>query len=100
VQSDAYSTNEMKVQQEAAAMAVKREMPEEIQDFVKLIPSLKYAARRSFWTTYDAEADVLYVNFKKPMDIAESELIEGSIVLDYDDSDEVIGLTILSASKR
>lgn len=81
-------------------MAVKHEMPEEIQDFVKLIPSLKRAARRTFWTTYDAEADVLYVNFKKRMDIADSELIEGDIVLDYDDSDEIVGFTILSASKR
>jgi uncharacterized protein YuzE len=42
---------------------------------------------------------VLYLNFKKPSVASDSELTEGDVIVRYD-GDEVIGLTILHASKR
>lgn len=51
------------------------------------------------WTSYDAEADVLYVNFKKPSVATDSELTDDDIIIRYE-GDEVIGLTLLHASKR
>ena len=55
--------------------------------------------RRCLWSSYDAEADVLYINFKKPACATDSELTDDDIIVRYQ-GDEVIGLTILHASKR
>ncbi|HEY3874781.1 MAG TPA: DUF2283 domain-containing protein, partial [Candidatus Kapabacteria bacterium] len=52
-----------------------------------------------FWTSYDEEADVLYVNFRKPGVASDSELTDDDIILRYL-GEELIGLTILHASKR
>jgi len=49
--------------------------------------------------SYDAEADVLYVNFKKPSYATDSELTDDDVIIRYE-GDKVIGLTILHASQR
>jgi uncharacterized protein YuzE len=49
--------------------------------------------------SYDAEADVLYVNFKRPSDATDSELTDDDVIIRYE-GEEVIGLTILHASQR
>ena len=49
--------------------------------------------------SYDAEADVLYVNFKKPSYATDSELTDDDVIIRYD-GEEIIGLTILHASQR
>ena len=49
--------------------------------------------------SYDAEADVLYVNFKKPSYATDSEHTEDDVIIRYEDK-EIIGLTILHASQR
>jgi uncharacterized protein YuzE len=49
--------------------------------------------------SYDAEADVLYVHFKKPSIATDSELTDDDVIIRYED-EEVIGLTILHASQR
>jgi uncharacterized protein YuzE len=51
------------------------------------------------WSSYDEEADVLYVNFKKPSHATDSELTEDDVIVRYA-GEEVIGVTILHASKR
>ena len=51
------------------------------------------------WTSYDSEADVLYINFKKPSVATDSELTDDDIIVRYE-GDEVIGLTLLHASRR
>lgn len=51
------------------------------------------------WTSYDREADVLYINFKKPSVATDSELTEDDIIVRYE-GEEVIGLTLLHASRR
>lgn len=48
---------------------------------------------------YDPEADVLYINFKKPAVATDSELTDDDVIVRYD-GDEVIGITILHASQR
>jgi uncharacterized protein YuzE len=47
---------------------------------------------------YDAEADVLYVNFKKPSCATDSEMTDDDIIIRYE-GEEVIGFTILHASR-
>ncbi len=51
------------------------------------------------WSSYDAEADVLYINFKKPAVATDSELADDDIIIRYE-GDEMIGLTVLHASMR
>ncbi len=50
-------------------------------------------------SSYDAEADVLYINFKKPSHATDSEMTDDDIIVRYE-KDEVVGLTVLHASKR
>jgi uncharacterized protein YuzE len=70
-----------------------------LQDFVQLVPALKDLPQHLMWASYDAEADVLYVNFKKPSRATDSELGDDDVIV-RKEGDEIIGYTILHASKR
>jgi uncharacterized protein YuzE len=70
-----------------------------IEEYLRLLPSLKQTEQRSLWMSYDAEADVLYVNFKKPSEATDSELTDDDVIIRYE-GEEVIGCTILHASQR
>jgi uncharacterized protein YuzE len=71
----------------------------EIPKFLKLLPAVKRTPHRYLWSSYDAEADVLYINFKKPSHATDSELTEDDVLVRYE-GEEVVGLTVLHASKR
>jgi uncharacterized protein YuzE len=71
----------------------------EINEFLKLVPAVRRSPHRYLWSSYDAEADVLYINFKKPSHATDSELTDDDILVRYE-NDEVVGLTVLHASKR
>lgn len=71
----------------------------DVQEYLKLLPVVQQAPQSSLWSSYDAEADVLYINFKKPSHATESELTDDDVIIRYE-GDEVVGLTILHASKR
>ena len=51
------------------------------------------------WLMYDDEADSLYVNFKKPSYATDSEMTDDDVIVRYE-GEEVIGFTVLHASKR
>jgi uncharacterized protein YuzE len=70
-----------------------------IEEYLRLLPSLKQTEQGSLWMSYDAEADVLYVNFKKPSEATDGELTDDDVIIRYE-GEEVIGLTILHASQR
>lgn len=70
-----------------------------VQEYLKLLPVVKQAPQGSLWSSYDAEADTLYINFKKPSHATDSELTDDDVIIRYE-GDEIIGLTILHASKR
>lgn len=70
-----------------------------IQEYLNLIPAVKHTPRGYLWSSYDKEADVLYINFKKPSHATDSELTDDDVILRYE-KDEIIGITILHASKR
>lgn len=71
----------------------------DIQDYLKLVPTVKKTPQHYLWLSYDEEADTLYVNFKKPSHATDSELTENDVIVRYE-NDEVIGFTVLHASKR
>jgi uncharacterized protein YuzE len=70
-----------------------------VKNYLKLIPAVRETPQRYLWLSYDPEADVLYVNFKKPSRATDSELTDDDVIVRYED-DAVIGLTILHASNR
>jgi uncharacterized protein YuzE len=70
-----------------------------VADYLDLVPALLRAQHRVIWSSYDADADVLYLNFNKPSVATDSELTDDDIILRYE-GEELIGLTILHASKR
>ncbi len=71
----------------------------ELERYTKLAPTVLATPHCYLWSSYDAEADVLYINFKKPSVATDSELTDDDVIIRYED-EEVIGLTILHASQR
>jgi uncharacterized protein YuzE len=84
---------------EAATMALANYR--EAQTYLKVLPLLHDLPKRPFFMVYDDEADVLYIDFSHPPQSAEdSELTDDDIVIRYDDTSAIVGLTILHASQR
>ena len=71
----------------------------DIAEFLKIAPAVKRTPHRYLWSSYDAEVDVLYINFKKPSHATDSEMTDDDVIVRYD-GEEVVGLTVLHASKR
>ena len=63
-----------------------------IEKAIEGLPELLAFSPR-VWVDYDAEADVLYISFRKPQRATDSEL-EGNIVYHYD-GEQLVGLTVL-----
>ena len=70
-----------------------------VEQYVSLIPAVKHSPKQYLWSSYDAEADVLYMNFKKPSHADDSELTDDDVIIRYEQG-QVVGLTILHASRR
>ena len=70
-----------------------------IEQMVEVTPYLLKFPYRKMWIDYDKEADVLYINFKRPQKATDSEMMEKGILLRYRDN-ELVGITILDASQR
>ncbi|MBC7898625.1 MAG: DUF2283 domain-containing protein [Saprospiraceae bacterium] len=71
----------------------------EISNYLKLAPAMLAAPNGYLWSSYDEEADVLYINFKKPSVATDSELTDDDVIIRYE-GEEIIGLTILHVSQR
>lgn len=71
----------------------------DIREFLKLVPAVQQTPDDYLWVSYDREADVVYVNFKKPSHATDSELTDDDVILRYE-GDDLVGLTILHASHR
>jgi len=70
-----------------------------IDQFLRLVPVVRQTPGRYLWSSYDADTDTLYVNFKKPSRADDSELTDDDVILRYE-GDELVGITILHASQR
>lgn len=64
----------------------------------ELIQILISLPGREVWTSYDDTADVLYISFRKPQDANDSVMEDDDRIYHYHD-DELVGITILNASK-
>jgi uncharacterized protein YuzE len=70
-----------------------------IDDYLKIIPAVKSAPQKYLWSSYDGEADVLNINFRKPSHATDRELTDDDVILRYE-GDAIVGITILHARKR
>jgi len=71
----------------------------EFQEYLRLVGMVKQSPQRYLWSSYDQEADTLYINFKKPSFATDSKLTDDDVIIRYE-NDDIIGLTILHASER
>ncbi len=68
-----------------------------VNEVKNLLPwFMKY---KNVWTSYDKDADTLYLHFKKPNHADHSEMTDDEIIVRYEQG-EIIGFTILNASTR
>ena len=70
-----------------------------IEDYFHLITAVRNSPGSCLWSSYDDQGDVLYISFDKPRPATDSELTDDDVILRYDGED-LIGITILHASKR
>ena len=58
-----------------------------------------FIKHKNVWSNYDEEAECLYFHFKKPNNADYTEMTDDDIIIRYE-NEEIIGLTVLNASKR
>lgn len=66
---------------------------------LSFVPQALQLRQKNIWLSYDEEADVLYLNFKKPSHADDSELLDNDVLVRYE-GEEVVGMTIMNASKK
>ncbi len=71
----------------------------EMDKVLTLVPKVLAISFRRVWFSYDEGADLLDVNFKKPSRADDSELTDDDVIIRYE-GEEVVGMTVLNASKR
>ena len=69
------------------------------REVFKAIPHILKCPVKKMWIDYDDKADVLYISFKRPQKATDSEMFENGILFRYRGK-EIVGITILEASKR
>lgn len=70
-----------------------------LAEYLRIVPAVMRSPHLYLSSSYDEEADVLYISFKKPAQATDSELTDDDVIIRYE-GDEIIGLTILHASTR
>jgi uncharacterized protein YuzE len=68
-----------------------------VKEIKEILPY--FMKHRNVWSNYDEEADCLYFHFKKPNKADLTEMTDDDIIIRYENN-EIIGLTVLNASKR
>jgi len=70
-----------------------------LKEVFSATPHLLKFPEKKMWIDYDEEADVLYISFKRPQKATDSKMLDNGILLRYKE-DELVGITVLDASKR
>jgi len=74
------------------------EIKENLKEIYEIVSHFINLSESKMWIDYDKEADVLYISFKRPQKVTDSEMLDNGVILRYR-NDEVVGITILDASK-
>ena len=73
--------------------------PQDVARYLDIVPAVLRSPHRYLWSSYDEEADVLYINFREACEATDSELTDDDVIIRYA-GDEVVGITVLHASTR
>lgn len=65
----------------------------------ELIDQVLSLPAHQMWTEYDAEADVLYISFRKPQQANDSIVEADGNIYHYHD-DTLVGVTVMNAAKK
>jgi uncharacterized protein YuzE len=71
----------------------------EVDRVRELVPHLLDIPHKKICVDYDEEADVLYINFKKPSHADNSELTDDDVIIRYEKG-SMVGMTFLHAKKN
>ncbi len=71
----------------------------DLTEYLSMAPVVNQFPSANLWSSYDEEADVLYIRFDRTLPVTDSELTDDDIILRYN-GDDVVGITILRASQR
>ena len=81
-------------------MAKRAGVAKTVEEISEALPHLIRLPKGRAWIDYDEEADVLYVSLQRPQKATDTEFLEKKgILLGYRDK-ELVGVTVLDASKR
>ncbi len=69
-----------------------------LDQIFRIVPDLLKVPTPRMWTDYDQEADVLYINFKKPSRADDSKILKDSIIV-RSEHGKIVGITVLNAGK-
>lgn len=75
------------------------EINKTLKEIAGIVSHIIKLPETKMWMDYDKEADVLYISFKRPQKATDSEMVENGVLLRYKGK-ELVGITILDASKR
>jgi len=70
-----------------------------LEEVYELVSHFVILPETKMWIDYDREADLLYINFKRPQRATDSEMLDNGVLLRYKGG-ELVGITVLEASKR
>ncbi|WP_099238151.1 DUF2283 domain-containing protein [Synechococcus sp. BDU 130192] len=70
-------------------------------NYLKFVLLLQNLPKHSFFLLYDAEIDVLYIDFyNPPISSDDDELTDDDVVIRYGENDEVVELTVLHTGDK
>jgi len=76
-----------------------RTRKQDIAKILQAVPKLVDLPAGGMWVDYDAQADVLYLSFRRPQRASDSEMRDDGIIV-HRRAGRIVGLTILDASTR
>ena len=74
------------------------EIVKTLGEVYQLVSHIIKLPETKMWIDYDREVDVLYISFREPQEATDSEMLDNGVLLRYA-GDELVGITILEASK-
>jgi len=70
-----------------------------MDEIMKIVPDIIKMPSEHIWFDFDKEADVLYINFKKPAHADDTVMDEDDVILRYENN-TLVGITILNVSNK
>lgn len=70
-----------------------------LHEVYNLVPHFLKLPETKMLVDYDKDADVLYISFRRPQKATDSKMLDNGVLLRYN-HEELVGITVLEASKR